>query len=94
MPVSRRNNGNKNGSIYIAMTIIYLISPPPKIILGISSNIITKKIRIVNDIINEYKFNLFSKYPKINKKIIRVARVIFGILYLVQSKKDKKSEKI
>lgn len=52
-PVTIIKSGNKIGSKYIAINIMYFISPPPKIELGNTSNIITKNIRIVNEIIKE-----------------------------------------
>lgn len=78
----------------MAISIIYLISPPPNIILGIINNSITKKIRIVKEIITECTEIFPSKVPKITKNKNKVMIVIFGILYLVQSVYDSRRENI
>lgn len=85
IPVKSKNRGNSKGFKYIAIIIIYLMSPPPKITFGIINNIITKKIKIIIETIKEVRTSWFSIKPKITKNKNSVITVIFGILNLVQS---------
>lgn len=80
MPVKSRNKGNKKGFKYTAISIIYFISPPPRIILGIINNSITKKSKIVKEIIIEYIESSDSKTPNEIRNNNSAKRLILGIL--------------
>jgi len=73
---------------------MYLISPPPKIISLLSSNIKIKKSNTHNGKTKEYIYIFDSKYPKERIIIVIAITILLGTTKLLKSVYDKKNENI
>jgi len=93
-PVTTKNTAKGLTPRYKAITIIYFISPPPKICVLFKSKITTKKSSTIKLKIIELIYIFDSNRPKVINITDIANRILFGIKNFLQSKNARKEENI